>query len=235
MSSEKKFPFAIEECALSERSYLESLRDLDSTICRVSDKWYPADNLLGIPSHDISDILLVNESLLNAWTSPNLTIQSLATAFQEFCAVAPHVYRSFINHYAFREVQFKRLKDNHSDDNLFRVLYSRIGDKIILPIQRVMRYPMLFEAAIATLEKKQYPAADIAALRTANTVALEFAALCDEAQSQSAKFILLKQVCFVPLNLLAGLATYSCTAILRFLLLRLCSMSHAFCTPAKSS
>lgn len=194
MSEDAKFPYAIREFATSEQSYLDALRELDSSVCRVPDKWFPASNLLGIASHDISDILLVNENLLNAWTDPNLTIVSLAQAFQEFCAVATHVYRSFINHYAYRELQYKRLKEGHSDDAVFRVLYAMIGDKIILPIQRVMRYPMLFDAAIGVLEKEGFPAKDVAALRTANEIALNFAALCDEAQSQSAKFILLKQV-----------------------------------------
>lgn len=195
MAGKGDHPYAIVEFAKSEKSYLDALRDLDSSVCRKPDKWWPEDNLLGIASHDISDILLVNENLLNAWSDPGMTVQSLALAFEEFCAVATHVYCSFINHYAFREVQFKRLKQKHSEDAVFRVMYSMIGDKIILPIQRVMRYPMLFEAAIGVLEKAAYPAADLAALRAANEVALGFAALCDEAQSQSAKFILLKQVC----------------------------------------
>ncbi len=194
MAGKEDFPFAIIEFAKSERSYLDALRNLEAAVCQKADKWWPEDNLLGIPSHDISDILLVNENLLNAWSDPRMTVQSLAHAFEEFCAVATHVYKAFINHYAYRELQFKRLKESYSEDAVFRVLYSTIGDKIILPIQRVMRYPMLFEAGVGALEKAHYPAADVDALRAANKVALTFAAVCDEAQSQSAKFILLKQV-----------------------------------------
>jgi hypothetical protein len=182
------------EFASSEKSYLDSLRNLESVVCRVPDKWFPADNLLGIPSHDICDILLVNENLLHAWSSPGLTLQSLAQSFTEFCAVATYAYKAFIDHYAYREEQFRRLKENNSDDPAFHTLYSMIGDKIILPIQRVMRYPMLFDAAIGALRGEGLADADLEPLRAANAVALKFASLCDDAQSQSAKFILLKQV-----------------------------------------